>query len=459
MNKYDKGFTLIEILIVLIISSLLLTGVLGSYSLFIKQKKLSDLEKIYDMAQQGLRNFILKDPDPLDGFPETNSRYPCPASISAIPFSATYGEEFCPTVGPGACENGVCVVTGTNGPVYIGGLPTKTMGISANNANDPFGNRLTYAVSAGLTLSGSLAGVPISSGAVTIDPTIGGTPITDAHFALISHGEDGAGSYTVDGQINSNTCRVGELGDAENCDGDSIFSELERAAAKGVAYYDDRVAFTLSDGSSDAYWVPVDSNPQNIRNLNETGFVWVGPAPDPTLVPANASLAVRDDVFVTQDVLAGRDISAAGIIRVNANCPTGEVLTGIVDGIAQCQSIAVVLADTFECESGQSLIFDDAGTPVCGTPEGYTEVFSGSSASVTNNWGTGNFIVIGKNPTNSIVSSRTLTIVSTAAVRVASADAGGASVNIAVWDSAGNRFTFSNNNIIRIYHQPLSESP
>jgi|GEM_PF-1409466 len=352
-NKTAAGFTLIEIAVVIVIVGFIMAGIVQGYSLYLKQKQLTDIEKTYDSIQGGLRNFVLRDPDPGDGRPETNSRYPCPASPTASPYSATYGEEFCSTTQIG-CQNDVCVVAGTNGLVFIGSVPTKTLGISAAHAIDPYGNRLTYAVTADLTVQDSLAGAPVPAGSITIDPTLGGTPITDAHFAVVTHGEDGAGSYTAEGARNPVACRPVDAGDAENCDyDDAIFSELERTVGDTVDFYDDTVAFTLSDGSADIYWGPIDMNPQNIRNLNDTGMVWIGPNPNPaaqlgnTLVVNGSAAAIQNisagglitagqDVTAIRDILAGQDLSATrGLIVGPVTNPdsigAGSIAAGSVD--------------------------------------------------------------------------------------------------------------------------------
>lgn len=345
-ERQKSGFTLIEIAIVITIIGLLVAGFAQAYQAMMKKNQISEVEKTYDSAQEAMRNFILSDPNPLDGLPETESRYPCPASSTAAPTSADFGQEFCPTVSAGSCENGVCVRSGTGGQlVFVGALPTRTLGVSSQVAIDPYGNRLTYAVSVDLTSAGSLSGGATPPGAITIDPTMAGTPITDAHFAIITHGEDGAGSYTYEGAQHPNACRFGEDGDAENCDNDARFSELERSVGSTTEFYDDSLAFTLSDGSADQYWGPISNNPQNIHNMNETGLVWVGPSPDATTyvgdrfivngitrllgalnvagvltadsdINAAGNMTAQDanfrDITASRDITANRDITATG---------------------------------------------------------------------------------------------------------------------------------------------------
>lgn len=368
-RKVNAGFTLIEIAVVIMIIGLLVAGLAQAYTIYIKKTQFDKVEKTYDSVQDGLRDFISSDPNPSDAFVETEGRYPCPASPSAVPLSATHGAEFCPTVTAGNCQNDVCVRTGTDGRlVFVGALPTKTMGVSSQVAIDPYGNRLTYAVTADLTVSGALSGGVTPAGAVTIDPTISGTPITDAHFAIVTHGEDGAGSYTYEGAQHPNACRVGENGDAENCDDDAVFSELERSTAQNADFYDDALAFTLNSGSADLFWDAIAGNPANIRNLNDSGLVWVGPAPD-VVTYASKKLVVRGDTEIiggfksVDTILASNHIYASGDVRARDLIANNDAL---IVGKATVEEDLWVNGDVgigIDTPLSDLHIFDDGAAP------------------------------------------------------------------------------------------------
>ena len=245
--KLRSGFTLVEIAIVMIVIGLLMSGFIRFMGVFAAQKEITEMEDTYEVVKGALSDFRYADPDPDDADPtEINARYPCPASPSAPRGDVAFGVEDCTT------NNGVVEVIGTGGrPVLIGTVPTTTLGISSAHMLDPYDNRLTYAVTTEVPPLGALS-VPGVAGGITIDPTVSGTPITNAKFALLSHGRDGAGSYTAAGVASATVCRVGQTADSENCDYDAQFSEIQLVRADTAAFYDDTVAFSLSNNAVNA---------------------------------------------------------------------------------------------------------------------------------------------------------------------------------------------------------------
>lgn len=387
-----RGFTLIEISIVVLIIGLIVAGFAQSFKIIVKQKKLENLDTSYDVALEGLHDFIYSDPDPLNGDEdEVEGRLPCPASPSAVAGSANFGVELCPSVGVGSCENDVCVVAGTVGRlVFIGTLPTTTMGISSDHMLDHQKNRLTYAVTANLTVAGSMiSGNP--NGGVVVDPVVSGTPINDAHFSLVSHGDDGAGSYNAAGVLNAAPCDAGTA-DGENCDGDAQFSERRRSLGETVDFYDDRVAFTLTgSGDSDSFFTRLEGTSNDIRNVNSNGRVFIGLNPDPTSVAASEKLVVSGDARIKDDISVDGSVSGADIrsaqhcdadggncfdptavaTLLTADCGEGSAVRSInSDGSVVCEVAGGSSVELdFSCPSGEAITGIDAdGRPVCAQP-------------------------------------------------------------------------------------------
>ena len=95
---HETGFTLAELVIVLLIVGLLLSGLLVPLSAQVETKRVSDTQRILDNAREALL-----------GFAVINGRLPCPASASSNGL-----ESFC-TAAIGACTattiyqaHGVC---------------------------------------------------------------------------------------------------------------------------------------------------------------------------------------------------------------------------------------------------------------------------------------------------------------------------------------------------------------
>jgi type II secretory pathway pseudopilin PulG len=125
-HQTQTGFTLVEIAIVLLIVTLLLTGLVPTISSQIEQRQTSDTRKQLDEIQQALIGYAI-----------TYGRLPCPAS------NTSNGVESDLPIGSGTCDHS-----------WDGFVPAATLGIativdSKGNkgfAVDSWGNRIHYAV-------------------------------------------------------------------------------------------------------------------------------------------------------------------------------------------------------------------------------------------------------------------------------------------------------------------------
>lgn len=123
-----RGFSLVEIAVVLLILGLLLGGGLALLDAQVEQKKIKDTEALLAQAK-----------DALIGFAVVNGRLPCPASSTSLG-----KEEF---VAGSSASDGKC------SHFYDGFLPAVTLGLapldSEGYATDAWGlksNRIRYAV-------------------------------------------------------------------------------------------------------------------------------------------------------------------------------------------------------------------------------------------------------------------------------------------------------------------------
>jgi prepilin-type N-terminal cleavage/methylation domain-containing protein len=120
-EKKERGFSLVEIAVVLVIVGLLIGGLLAPLSMQMEQRNFAETQKRLEYAREELLGFAI-----------ANGRLPCPAS------STSNGDES-PT-GGGACTN-----------YYNGYLPAKALGVqnvdSSGYALDAYNNRIRYVLS------------------------------------------------------------------------------------------------------------------------------------------------------------------------------------------------------------------------------------------------------------------------------------------------------------------------
>lgn len=281
--RKSRGFSLVELSIVLMIVGLLGAAILETYRGYIRTKIANDTGLHRNMVTQALVNFV------------TNyGRLPCPASptrlpgttspILGAPILATRagGVEVCAGLDgvisvPGHRKTsaspawaGYTPVTGdpipavplTGDPVLIGTVPYITLGLGIRDTLDGWGNRMTYAVSQYMTDSTKFnydngvidiqqnqrTETPPGSGAftdaifpilnkVSACPTgthatcsVGSVPVTQRRgaflYILVSHGRDGKGAYNYSG-ARPIACNATGGRDQENCNDDRSFLDAD----------------------------------------------------------------------------------------------------------------------------------------------------------------------------------------------------------------------------------------
>jgi prepilin-type N-terminal cleavage/methylation domain-containing protein len=185
LNK-DRGFTLIEIAVVLLIITILMTGLVPTISSQIEQKQLNETRKQLDEIQQALIGYAI-----------VNERLPCPA-----------------TLGSNGAESPADAASGTPCTLpYNGFIPAATLGITQVNSKglaiDGWNNPIRYAVSTSgganndFTKTGGMKAAGISSlspdllvcstSTGTTNTSCGGTTLTPNKVpaVIISTGKNG----------------------------------------------------------------------------------------------------------------------------------------------------------------------------------------------------------------------------------------------------------------------------
>ncbi len=157
-----------------------------------------------------------------------NHSLPCAAPRGLLPSDANYGKSISP------CTN---VVAGNvmNGTIHIGAVPTRTLGLPDEAANDKWGNRLTYGMT--IALADPYA-FTTGSGALSVS---GNTTLANAAFVVFSHGQDGIGAYSAKSGIQGKACDASAGTAQENCDDDASFVVQDINSDRGSSYFDDQV--------------------------------------------------------------------------------------------------------------------------------------------------------------------------------------------------------------------------
>ncbi len=212
--RNKQGFTLLELSIVLAIIALVTGMAITSGVAVISTARQSATEKkmaAIDLALMAYRT--------------VNDRLPCPGDLTLKASGAYYGQEAavqgsCTGESP-AANNTKRNSADTAYALAEGAVPTLTLGLPNDYMYDGWGNHFRYAVDASLTIAGSFVHVPTGAicGPITVKDASGAARTSGAVYALISHGANGHGAYTLNGvAYNASSANASEQ---KNCHCDS----------------------------------------------------------------------------------------------------------------------------------------------------------------------------------------------------------------------------------------------
>lgn len=196
----QRGFSLIELAIVLVIVTILLGGLAVPLSAQIQARRVAETQRTLEEAREAIIGYAMTHrtaeatPHPYLPCPDTNG----------------YGIEDARTAG-------IC-------PQNSGWFPWVTLGTAAQDA---WGNRLHYAAHTDLTNSNTgfrNGSAPAPAGSWNQVCTANGCPIVDVAadvaVVLLSHGANGWGARNVNGNTLANPSSADEL---ENLDEDNLY--------------------------------------------------------------------------------------------------------------------------------------------------------------------------------------------------------------------------------------------
>lgn len=193
MKHLSRGFTLIEMAIVLVVIGLASTGAVKIIGPLLDNDRAALTRERMDAVEDALTVYAMRFrclPCPADG-----------ALASDVAVDNDHGRSFAGgALVAGDCVSGAAVCQASDAAV-----PWRTLGISEEDASDGWGTRLRYAVAAGTPCGtptliqaggmGRCSGGTYPAGGITVDnlDVAGGPETTTAAYVLFSVGKDRAG--------------------------------------------------------------------------------------------------------------------------------------------------------------------------------------------------------------------------------------------------------------------------
>lgn len=253
-----RGFTLVEIAIVITIVGLLLTGGILIIDPAVNRERRTETVDKMKRIEDALQIWVI----------ETGGCLPCPADGTLTSASANngFGRAGGANQTTATCENfgTTCDIQpvainhpGAGNTNYAGVVPWRSIGLSEEQVTDGWGNRIAYAVtdaganqlvtfeSGNTTPPLEFDGSAFQDGALTVTDITPTNITTTAAYVIISRGEDGAFGYSRSGPGSG-----GALFDArgtagsdqgDNADNDDVYVQDTAVDVETADYFDDMV--------------------------------------------------------------------------------------------------------------------------------------------------------------------------------------------------------------------------
>lgn len=336
----ERGFTLIEISIALIIVGLIMVPLLQLYKTKMLSQRISNTKQSIEIVQAALGKYV-----------EKNGFYPAPSHPNIAINAAGSGIAVNPVVNPpAACAANSAVVCSTNtggvdadgdgtaDDVLIGSVPFTTLGIPYQAVMDGYGYQLKYAVTASMTAISTFNNARgairvLNDGRDPAQPQIYDPATPQAHYVVVSHGQDARGAFSQNGLIAVPCGTVANGLDFENCNNDTVFrsnifqfedtpdttpgyppdNKIQFNRVPGPNNFDDFVQTVRTTTSGLWSFIPN----QSVITTTQDGNIQLGT--DETCT--NASCLPRVRMNVNGGVLVEQQLKTARLCNVNeADC-------------------------------------------------------------------------------------------------------------------------------------------
>ena len=306
-EKSQKGFTVIEMSVVMIISGLITLAIFSAYHQYYEQMKIEKADRAVLAAKNALIQIV---------------PYPCPARAGLTLNDPMYGVADC-TIAPDAngLLHGVLPNVSTVGANTVNLSDYKDDFDSVQtNYLDSWGRQLSYTVTESLSNAAPPGTFDANNGAIQIHTEFGDIVENRAHFVVHTSGQ------------NSGCPETGT--ERENCDNDNVFVDSLQYNTDDDMHYDDHLAFFTRNSAS--LWTPQLSSSGIVNNnvvASNTGNVGIG-----TNSPKE-KVEVVGNLNATTSVKANKicDTPSVGV-GANANCMLPESLYSISKFSTACSS-------------------------------------------------------------------------------------------------------------------------
>lgn len=232
----EGGRTLLELAVAILIGGILLVAAIQIYVVETEQKRYDTARLRLDAVESAIAQYVT-----LNGF------LPCAAPAAPAMDDPAFGVAAdCAVAAPA----GVTAVAGASGGnIWIGMVPVRTLNLPDSYAVDPWGGRVTYAVTT--EMARDAAEFRASRGAISVVDSNGQSltnPVDTAIYVLASHGANGAGARSENTGAIARVCPAAAVTESENCDGDNRFARtLLRGDAGNNGDFDDHVRYGIKD--------------------------------------------------------------------------------------------------------------------------------------------------------------------------------------------------------------------
>lgn len=256
-KRKRRGFSLIELSVVLAIASLILgAGIVMGSDVLTTAKRVQTQERLQTIKAA------------LEAYAKLNDYLPCPALRSETPSGnpTTFGMDPRPGAACSASSPGRKRINGGGGWFMLGAVPVRSLGLPDYYAADAWGRKFNYAVAetaltAYTTATPALAvyrgdrtGTNYAETSVTNRATVPSTPgaITGGYgavFVVVSYGPNGKGAFNLADTAVETSCATNttgnenELGNCDEADGQFWDSDYNDTNIVNYRLFDDFIVW------------------------------------------------------------------------------------------------------------------------------------------------------------------------------------------------------------------------